>query len=87
MMSDKDIASVLEILGDFFERIYITRVNSRRAASIEELKKLCPSGIVVADPSAAYRQALASPVATVVAAGSFYLVGEILKTEGEAVVS
>jgi len=78
MMSDKDIASVLKILGASFERIYITRVNSRRAASIEELKKLCPSGIAVADPFAAYRQALASPVATVVAAGSFYLVGEIL---------
>ena len=87
MMKDKDIASVLEILGDFFEQIYITRVNSRRAASIEELKRLCPSGIAVADPSAAYRQALASPVATVVAAGSFYLVGEILKNEGQAVVS
>ena len=78
MMSDKDIASVLKILGASFERIYLTRVNSRRAASTEELKKLCPSGIAVEDPSAAYRQALASPVATVVAAGSFYLVGEIL---------
>ncbi len=83
MMSDKDIASVLKILGASFERIYLTRVNSRRAASIEELKKLCPSGIAVEDPSAAYRQALASPVATVVAAGSFYLVGEILRQSEE----
>jgi dihydrofolate synthase/folylpolyglutamate synthase len=87
MMSDKDIAPVLKILGASFERIYLTRVNSRRAASIEELKKLCPSGIAVEDPFAAYRQALASPVATVVAAGSFYLVGEILKNEGKAVAS
>jgi dihydrofolate synthase/folylpolyglutamate synthase len=78
IMSDKDVASILEILGTSFDRIYLTRVNSRRAASIEELKKLCPAGIAVADPFAAYRQALASHVATVVAAGSFYLVGEIL---------
>ena len=78
MMSDKDIAPVLEVLGASFERIYLTRVNSRRAASIEKLKKLCPAGIAVEDPSAAYRQVLDSPVATVVVAGSFYLVGEIL---------
>jgi len=78
MMSDKDIASVLKILEAAFERFYLTRVNSRRAASIEELKRFCPSGIAVESSSAAYRQALASPVATVVAAGSFYLVGEIL---------
>ncbi len=79
MMSDKDIAAVLEILGASFERIYLTRVNSRRSASIEEFKKFWPSGIAVADPLDAYHQALASPVSTVVAAGSFYLVGEILR--------
>jgi dihydrofolate synthase/folylpolyglutamate synthase len=78
MMNDKDIASVLEILGACFDQIYLTRVSSRRSAGIEELKKLCPSGVAVADPFDAYQQALASPVATVVAAGSFYLVGEIL---------
>lgn len=87
MMSDKDIASVLEILEASFERVYLTRVNSRRAASIEKLKMQCPSGIAVADPLTAYRQALASPVATLVAAGSLYLVGEILKHESKAVVS
>ena len=87
MMSDKDIAAVLEILEPYFERIYLTRVNSRRAAGIEKLKMVCPSGIAVAEPSAAYRQALDSSAATVVAAGSFYLVGEILKNEGKAVVS
>jgi len=80
MMSDKDIAAVLEILGASFERIYLTRVNSRRSASIEEFKKFWPSGIAVEDPLDAYHQALASPVSTVVAAGSFYLVGEILRS-------
>ena len=75
--------SFLEILEASFERVYLTRVNSRRSASLEELKKVFPSGIVVADPLAAYQQALDSPVSTVVAAGSFYLVGEILShTEG-----
>ena len=83
MMNDKNIASVLEILEASFERVYLTRVNSRRSASLEELKKVFPSGIVVADPLAAYQQALDSPVSTVVAAGSFYLVGGILShTEG-----
>jgi dihydrofolate synthase/folylpolyglutamate synthase len=78
MMSDKDIASVLEILGPGFDRIYLPRVNSRRSASIEQLEQLCPSGVAVADPFDAYQQALAFAASTVVVAGSFYLVGEIL---------
>lgn len=81
MMGDKKIVSVLEILEASFERIYLTRVDSPRAAALKELERLCPSGIAVADPYVAYRQALASPVATVVAAGSLYLVGEILASK------
>ena len=81
MMRDKDIAIVLESLAGCFERIYLTRVNSRRSASIEELKKFCPSGLPIGNPVVAYRQARLSGAATVVAAGSFYLVGELLRKE------
>ncbi len=79
MMRDKDIAIVLESLAGCFERIYLTRVNSRRSAPIEELQNFCPSGLPVEDPVVAYRQARDSGAATVVAAGSLYLVGELLK--------
>ncbi len=81
MMRDKDIAIVLESLAGCFERIYLTRVNSRRSASIEELKKFCPSGLPIGNPVVAYRKARLSGAATVVAAGSFYLVGELLRKE------
>lgn len=79
MMQDKDIALVLERLEACFHRIYLTCVDSSRAASVDELKSLFPSGVPVKDACAAYRQALGSSAATVVVAGSFYLVGEILK--------
>ncbi|MDA2924910.1 bifunctional folylpolyglutamate synthase/dihydrofolate synthase [Acidobacteria bacterium AH-259-L09] len=78
MMRDKDVGAVLEILRPYFDRIYLTCINSPRAATIDELKSLLPSGVCVDDPFAAYCQALSSSATTVVA-GSLYLVGEILE--------
>lgn len=77
-MRDKDIARILEILGPCFHRIYLTTIQSQRAASIAELKQIFPRGIPVPDPFDAYPRALQS-TATVVVAGSFYLVGKILE--------
>ena len=77
MMRDKNMAEVLKILVPCFDRVYLTRVDSHRAADVEELHNLLPSGIPVANPHDAYDQALGS-CATLVVTGSFYLVGEIL---------
>ncbi|MDA2933673.1 bifunctional folylpolyglutamate synthase/dihydrofolate synthase [Acidobacteria bacterium AH-259-D05] len=79
IMQDKDIALVLETLEACFQRIYLTCIDSPRAASIDQLKSLLPSALPIKEPFAAYRQALSSSAATVVVAGSFYLVGKILK--------
>lgn len=77
-MGDKEIGKILEILEPYFDRVYLTRIQSRRAARVEELKQILPRGIPVSDPFDAYQRALQS-AATVIVAGSFYLVGEILK--------
>lgn len=79
MMRDKDIGKVLAILKPCFERVYLTRVDSPRAATLDELQALFPDGIAVAEPFEAYQRALASAT-TIVVAGSFYLVGKILQS-------
>ncbi|MEE8349740.1 MAG: folylpolyglutamate synthase/dihydrofolate synthase family protein, partial [Acidobacteriota bacterium] len=80
IMKDKDITPVEERLRACFRDIYLTSVDSPRAASVEALHGVLPSGIPVAEPLDAYQRALDSPSETVVVAGSFYLVGEILKS-------
>jgi dihydrofolate synthase/folylpolyglutamate synthase len=81
MMRDKDIRTVAEILRPCFSRVYVTSVNSPRAASTEELLGAFPEAIPVSAAVEGLR--LAKPEAsTVVATGSFYLVGEILKAKG-----
>jgi folylpolyglutamate synthase/dihydropteroate synthase len=79
-MQDKDINPVKGLLEDCFQDIYLTAVDSTRAASVEALQGLLPSGILAGDPLRAYQQALNSSAQTVVVAGSFHLVGEILKS-------
>ena len=78
MMRDKDVGQVLRRLGPLFDRIFLTQFQSERAATVEDLSRLCPEGIPEPDPIRACERASASS-ATVVAAGSFYLVGEILR--------
>ena len=80
IMKDKDMASVGELLEACFQDIYLTSVDSPRVASLEALQSLLPSGVPAADPRSAYHQALKSSAETIVVAGSFYLVGEILKS-------
>lgn len=80
IMKDKDITPVGELLEACFQDIYLTAVDSPRAASVEALQSLFPSGIPVGDPLSAYQQSLNSSAETIVVAGSFYLVGEILRS-------
>jgi dihydrofolate synthase/folylpolyglutamate synthase len=80
IMRDKDITPVGELLEACFQDIYLTSVDSPRAASVEALQSLLPSGIFKGDPPSAYHQALHSSAETIVVAGSFYLVGEILRS-------
>jgi len=80
IMKDKEMASVGELLEACFQDIYLTSVDSPRAASLEALQSLLPSGVPAADPLSAYYQALKSSAETIVVAGSFYLVGEILRS-------
>ena len=78
MMRDKRIGEVLKILNPCFEHIYLTSIPFARAATVEELKLIFPSGIAVDDLEVACRMAHESGD-TVVVGGSFYLVGEVLK--------
>ncbi len=77
MMRDKEIARVLSILQPLCDRIFLTRIDSPRAAALEDLIRLCPAGIAVPNPRDAYGAAFAG-AETVVVAGSFFLAGEIL---------
>ena len=77
MMRDKEAEQVLRRLQPLFDRVFLTQFRSERAATAEELKRIYPSGISEPDPIRACERASVSS-ATVVAAGSFYLVGEIL---------
>ena len=81
VMQDKDAAGVLEPLIPLFDRIHLTAVDSPRAADPNDLKKICPSGIVFSDPLEAYRS-LRAGEGLVVVAGSFYLAGLVAKEEG-----
>ncbi len=78
MMKDKEVASVVRELEPEFDRIHLTRVDSPRAAALEELHSLCPAGVPFEDPWEAYTSALDSS-STVVVAGSIYLVGALLQ--------
>lgn len=78
IMSDKDWTGVLRRLQPCFDRIYLTRAPSVRAADPSIIQRTaCPEGIVVEEPVAALKRARRA-AGSVVVAGSFYLVGAIL---------
>jgi dihydrofolate synthase/folylpolyglutamate synthase len=77
MMQDKEINSVVDKLEPEFDKIHLTRVDSPRAASLDSLRSLCPTGVPFDDPWEAYISATDSS-STVVVAGSIYLAGYIL---------
>ena len=86
MMKDKDQNEVIRTLEPLFDRVFLTRVDSPRAAKTSELLRFCPRGVPVESPSDAYRAALAGS-ATVVVAGSFFLAGEITRLLSEGAPS
>jgi dihydrofolate synthase/folylpolyglutamate synthase len=77
MMKDKEIACVINELELEFNTIHLTRVDSPRAASLDDLRSLCPAGVPFEDPWEAYVSALDFS-STVVVAGSIHLAGAIL---------
>jgi dihydrofolate synthase/folylpolyglutamate synthase len=79
IMQDKNIEGVLSGLREEFDCIFLTRVNSVRAAAPTELLRYCPQGTVFESPVSAYQSALEGGSRTVVVAGSFYLAGEIFQ--------
>lgn len=78
IMKDKEIAEVMACLRPLFDRIHLTRVDSNRAASIDELTAICPEGIPSPELSVVFEKVVAR-AETAIIAGSFYLAGEFLK--------
>jgi len=83
MMKDKDVGEVASILGPLFSTVYLTPIDSPRCAPLEQLRQAFPEGIVVDSPVLGMDRAREG-VRTVVVAGSFYLVGEVLRAQKEA---
>lgn len=83
MMKDKDVDEVASILRPLFSAVYLTPIASPRSAPLEQLKQAFPEGIVVDSPVEGIDRARQG-ASTVVVAGSFYLVGEILRARKEA---
>ncbi len=77
MMNDKRISSSISRLAACFDRIYLTRVDSKRAATKPELSALFPTGVWLERSVDALKRAK-EQAETVVVTGSLYLVGEIL---------
>lgn len=76
IMRDKQIGEILRTLKPLFETVFLTRVDSPRAAKLEELQAFDPDATVVPDPIEALRLARRK-ACTVVVTGSFYLAGEV----------
>ncbi len=77
MMRDKPIEGVASVLTPGFQRVYLTRIDYPRAASLERLQEAVPDGLPVPDPMEALQQARKGS-ATVVVTGSLYLIGEVV---------
>ena len=77
IMGDKQLSSSIDQLAQSFDKIYLTRPSSKRAADREQLLGYFPTGIWIENPVEALNVAKDDSEAVVVA-GSLYLVGEIL---------
>jgi dihydrofolate synthase/folylpolyglutamate synthase len=91
ILDDKDAAEMLRELAPACDRIVFTRSSHPRSLSPATLLSLCervggPPAETVADAHAAVERArsLAGPGGAVVATGSIYLVGELVRDRGEA---
>ncbi|MGH9341619.1 MAG: bifunctional folylpolyglutamate synthase/dihydrofolate synthase [Acidobacteriota bacterium] len=78
LMHDKDLPGMSAILSPCFDRIYLTEIDSPRAASVDELKQVFPQGTPIEQPLDALQKAVTDGSQTIVVSGSFYLVGKIL---------
>ncbi|MFQ5739956.1 MAG: bifunctional folylpolyglutamate synthase/dihydrofolate synthase [Acidobacteriota bacterium] len=78
MMRDKDLDQVFGALSPCFERVFLTQIDSPRAARLEQLRSVVPGGIPCAQPMEALRRAKRAS-RTVLVAGSFFLAGQVLK--------
>jgi len=79
MMRDKDIREVAEVLRPAFEKVFVSQMESPRAASLAQLLEAFPEATVVRSPSEALAEQKNSAVKTIVVFGSFYLAGEVLR--------
>ncbi len=79
VVADKDAAAMLAALAPAADRVVLTRPSTPRARDPETLRPLAPNAsdaIVTDSLAAALAEAARPPAATVVVAGSIFLVGE-----------
>lgn len=83
MMRDKDMAGVLSCLLPSADTLMLTRVDLPRAATVEELQAVLPSGVPTVETAVSVADALerakhrAAPSDIVCVTGSLMLVGEV----------
>jgi dihydrofolate synthase/folylpolyglutamate synthase len=77
IMRDKDFAEVMHELQPHFDFVYLTRPDSPRAADPRQLAGLTSQFEIVDSAIEAFHEGVRRAPATIVIAGSFYLVGEI----------
>jgi len=86
-MKRKDVKGIIKVLKPVIKKIIITRVNTPRAKSEEEIQKIADDlyvpSIIKSSPEDAlsYAYSISSKGDIILAAGSLYLAGEILKSK------
>lgn len=78
MMRDKEICEIADLLRPAFDYFFVPRLESPRAAAPEQLLPLFPDAVAAPGPVQAI-EAARPRCASVIATGSFYLVGEVLR--------
>ena len=81
-MKDKAVDQMLDLLSRYFDNIFITRINYERAATTDELAKICIQlnlkySIAVNPTKFVYEFKSREPDECLVVLGSMYLLGEI----------
>jgi dihydrofolate synthase/folylpolyglutamate synthase len=83
ILDDKDAAAMVAALLPVVSTVVFTRTSNPRALAPEKLRELVPDALVVAEPKAALQQAKELGGA-VVAAGSIYLIADLVREPGIA---
>lgn len=92
ILDDKDATTMLQLLSEAADVLVLTEVANPRALPVAALARMAPAGAAVEKvraPAAAFERArgIAGVSGTVVVTGSTYLVGQLLKADGDAPVS